>query len=388
MTTNNTAIVTIGENQPQATRAYDVLKDVEREKVDKLRNELDYHDSLAVIRFGSSSADDLSQFTSNLFKGMKVSDFQEFENSLSSLMHSIKQVDPDSLQEVQSNKWKNWPIIGRIVESDIAKKVNQLLQEQTSVEKVVETVTDDLERTKLSLMKEMELINQMKEKCYDYAIDQELIYIALEGAKTDAKKELLQLEATYNSNDLMEVNRLSDMHNAVDALDRKGADILVYRTMSLQNLPKLNYIYNAEEAIVHKIEDVIHNVIPIWRQQFAMALFSFHVKNAAFVLQTTREATEAIYKANGLMLEEALTNTLREVNALPVSFEALKEQNNQMIKMFDNLVTLEEKMKAEREKNIPEIIKIQENIVNSIAKMNQHNITTQKKRTGNVLKQN
>lgn len=347
----------------KATRTFEELSKEQQRKVMKKVEGLDYMDSSAVIQFGAEDAAELSDFSSNLFKGFNVSNFTEFDETITELMTNLNSVDTESLSKKSQNKWENFPVIGPMIKKGIVDSVNETIIRHTNIEKVIEEIITKLEQTKLVAIKDMKLSSEMRKKAYEYADAQELNFLAIEKSKEAAEAEKVEIESHYNANNLRDMNELADISNAITSLDRKAVAIQTYRLMSLQSLPKLTYIHNASQAIVTKIEDVIINVIPQWRQQFSLTIFAFHIKNSAYVLENVRVATEEIYRQNGLLLKDAMTSTAKEIEALPVSIDALKQVNDQMISLCDELVRIEKDAKTARKNAIPEIQQLQQAIL-------------------------
>lgn len=347
----------------KAMKTFEDLSEEQQRRVIKKAEGLDYKDSSAIIQFGAEDAAELSNFSSNLFKGFNVSNFTEFDETITELMTNLNSVDTESLSRKNQSKWESFPIIGPMLKKGLIDSVNETIIRHTNIEKVIEDIITKLEQTKLVAIKDMKLASEMRKKAYDYADAQELNFLAVEKSKEAAEDEKATLESRYDPNNLRDVNELSDISNAITSLDRKAVAIQSYRLMSLQSLPKLTYIHNASQAIATKIEDIIINVIPQWRQQFSLAIFAFHIKNSAYVLENVRVATEEIYKQNGLLLKDAMMSTAKEIEALPVSIEALKLVNDQMISICDELVKIEKDAKEARKNAIPEIQQLQQAIL-------------------------
>ncbi len=347
----------------KAMKTFEDLSEEQKRRVIKKAEGLDYKDSSAIIQFGAEDAAELSNFSSNLFKGFNVSNFTEFDETITELMTNLNSVDTEGLSKKNQSKWDSFPIIGPMLKKGLIDSVNETIIRHTNIEKVIEDIITKLEQTKLVAIKDMKLASEMRKKAYDYADAQELNFLAVEKSKEAAEDEKATLESCYDPNNLRDVNELSDISNAITSLDRKAVAIQSYRLMSLQSLPKLTYIHNASQAIATKIEDIIINVIPQWRQQFSLAIFAFHIKNSAYVLENVRVATEEIYKQNGLLLKDAMMSTAKEIEALPVSIEALKLVNDQMISICDELVKIEKDAKEARKNAIPEIQQLQQAIL-------------------------
>lgn len=352
----------------KAMKTFEDLTEEEKEIVMKKMETLDYKDSSTVIQFGAEDAEELSEFTSTLFKGFNVSNFAEFDNTILELMTNLKKVDAESLSKKEQSKWDKFPVIGPLLKQRIVDTVNETIIKHTNIEKVIEEIITKLEQTKLASIKDMKLASEMRSKAYAYADAHELNFLAIEKAKEAAEEEKSRIESTYDPTNLRNVNELSDINNAITSLDRKAVAIQSYRLMSLQSLPKLTYIHNAQQAIATKIEDIIVNVIPQWKQQFALAIFAFHIQNSAYILENVRVATEDIYIQNGLLLRDAMMNTAKEIEALPVSMEALKQVNDQMISLCDELIKIENDAKEVRKVALPEIRKLQQAVLNIEAK--------------------
>jgi len=213
----------------KAMKTFEDLSEEQKRRVIKKAEGLDYKDSSAIIQFGAEDAAELSNFSSNLFKGFNVSNFTEFDETITELMTNLNSVDTEGLSKKNQSKWDSFPIIGPMLKKGLIDSVNETIIRHTNIEKVIEDIITKLEQTKLVAIKDMKLASEMRKKAYDYADAQELNFLAVEKSKEAAEDEKATLESCYDPNNLRDVNELSDISNAITSLDRKAVAIQSYR---------------------------------------------------------------------------------------------------------------------------------------------------------------
>ena len=89
--------------------------------------------------------------------------------------------------------------------------------------------------------------------------------------------------------DSVAAQRLRDLRSARDELERRVHDLRLTRQVAMQALPSIRLIQENDKALASKIQSVIANTVPLWRQQLAQALAIQNMREAG---QTLKQATD------------------------------------------------------------------------------------------------
>lgn len=341
-------------NQSQ-TRSIEQLTDQEKELVKKKLSSLDYMSPTSVIQFGSESSKEVTQISSQMISKFKVKDFEEAEALIVNLLGELQTVNPNMLLEKRKKGFF------AVAKKKTDEKVTKVLSRQMSLETAIDKVEDKLTAAKLSLMQDMEFCSQMIEKTYEYASMQELEYIAIQEALKDANAHKEELEELFraNPNNIEYSYKIAEVNRAINRLENKAYNLLVFRTSTLQSVTQIGYVQGGDELMVSKIDDTIINVIPAWKNNFAIALSIYRLNNAVEIERVVNNATNEFLIKNSEMLKDTLLNTAAEMERPSIDPETLKIVNQNMKETFDGLSKVREEARKTRESAIKTVQSIQ-----------------------------
>jgi len=178
---------------------------------------LSYEDTLD---YAGSASKNLSEFSSDLLKTMKIKDTPEVEGLITELMAGLEKVDINTLTESKPNFFK------KLFKID---ELKQFIVRYEDVESVIGQVKGKLESANYQLKKDIEVCNRYLEQNLNYINELDNFIMA---GKIKAKEEQEALDAEKgmaDSSDLLIVQMLNSRQNEIDRFERKIHNLLLVR---------------------------------------------------------------------------------------------------------------------------------------------------------------
>ena len=239
-----------------ATRNYDQLTEDEKAKVDSMVEDLSQHlDPASISTFASSEIADIADFSGSIFDKCKIGDMEGFKDTMMAFKSQLESVDAKKLlpKENKSGILAKIPVLGSRIQASWDKKVEEYFQRTQTVSTFVDETIVSLGRVRLSVLEDIKMASSLKKKVYEYASQLELRILAVARVKERLMRTVAQMKEHANPNNLEEMSRIADIENAITRLDRKLYDLSSFRVISLNDISRLTFIENADQAVGEKI---------------------------------------------------------------------------------------------------------------------------------------
>ena len=228
-------------------------------------------------------------------------------------------------------------------------------------EENVDRIAGELEKHKLTLMKDVAVMDQMYDKNLEY-FKQLTMYI-LAGQKKLAEERattLVQLRDKAAQSGLPEdAQAANDFENKCIRFEKKLHDLELTRVISLQTAPQIRMIQNNDQLMMEKIQTSIMNTIPLWKNQMVLSL---GIQDSAKAMQAQRKVTDMtnqLLQKNADMLKMATVETARESERGIVDIETLKHTNESLISTLDEVLQIQTEGAQKRREAEAELRKIE-----------------------------
>lgn len=348
------------------TRRFEDLPEEEKKIVEGLMAKLvDYSDK-SLIDFSSDSASKSAKEAEDFLRNTKMNDLEEFKECMGSLTKDLRSIDTKELSKRDPNPLSRIPVIGpALAKSKAGKKVESVIQKQVTVKKSIDMTVSTIEGIKLTLREDLIRCGKTREATIEFAKNLEYEYIALYQKRQELEAEYQRFTTSpeYNPINLDDTEYAEGIQNAIQQIERKMDALLRYRINAIHDIPSLALVQASENAIINHIEDCIRNVIPEWDKAFLKAILAYRVANAADVMTSINNATNAILLSSTEMTAKAIIGAAEVIEAPSIATETLQKQTEIFIDTCNKLVEIAqnasqrriedaEKLKEEEKKSI------------------------------------
>lgn len=331
----------VTETKP--SRLVDMLPEENRQKAYELAKQIDPSNHQAVILYGTQAQSKLLNFSHAMLDQVQKKDIGEIGDILNDLMKKLEQVNPEELVPEKKNFFSR--MFGKISNS-----VQELLSKYQKTSAQIDRISVKLDLSKKTLLKDIQLLEQLYEKNKDYfhALN---IYIAagelkLEELNTKTIPEMKKkAQATGDQMAFQEVN---DMIQFADRLEKRLHDLKLSRQITIQSAPQIRLIQNTNQTLAEKIQSSIMTAIPLWKNQIAIALTLIRQRHAVEAQKQVSKTTNELLLRNAEMLKSNTIETAQENERGLVNIETLKKTQESLISTLEETLRIQQEGRARR----------------------------------------
>lgn len=291
------------------------------------------------LDYASTASKNLTEFSSDLLKTVKMKDNAEIGDLLGELMSNLEKIDATTLSA------KKPTFFSKLFKVD---EVKSFIQRSEDVSTVIHNVRDKLEVANFELRKDVETSRRLIEQNINYinALDNHIvagkIRIKEEQAAIDAERANLDL------NDQLMTYTLKNRQDEVDRFDRRLANILLMREVAVQSIPQLMLLMQGDAILIEKIDSSINSAIPLWESQMVIAIQLMRQKGALALQESVTKTTNNLIEKNGELLRSSSVEIAKSLEQGVVSVETLKKNSQNLIQTMKEIKAIQADGKKQR----------------------------------------
>ena len=321
----------------------------EQDALEAAMAEIDLNDRNSVIYFGSSAQEKLDEISNRMLEGVKSQDTGAAGNTLNNMVAKIRGFDMDELNPNRKLSW--WDrLLGR------AKPLAVFLQQYEEVRDHIDLISQDLEKHKAKLTKDVVSLEKLYEANLDYFHKLELYILAGEKKLEEFNTKILpEYEEAAKGEEMLAVQNLKDMRAFRDDLERRVHDLRLSHQVAMQALPSIRLIQENDKSLINKISSTLVNTVPLWRNQLAQTVTIFRSHEAAGAIKDATDLTNDLLEKNAEGLREANAEVRRQMERGIFDIESIKKANQTLIETLNDSLKITEEGKAARRKAVHEL---------------------------------
>lgn len=336
--------VMVLEDMPQEI----VLSEEEQQKVNEYIQKIDLSDTNSILQYGTNAQQKIGDFSESTLERIRTRDLGEVGESLSSLVAVLK--------TGENPKKKFLGIFNR-------NKMEQIKANYSNAQENIEKISAVLEKHQISLMKDIEMLDQL----YAMNLDnfRELTCYIMAGKKkleTARNEELPKLLEKAQSGLPQDAQAANDYVQFCDRFEKKLHDLELTRMVSIQMAPQIRLVQNNDSLMVEKIQSSLLNTIPLWKSQLVLALGLENSKNAMEAQRKVSDMTNELLMKNAEMLKQGTIGTAKESERGIVDLETLQNTNKQLIETLDEVMKIQSEGQQKRAAAEQELRRIEQEL--------------------------
>ena len=303
-------------------------------KAKEIAKGISVEDSQSIVQYGVGAQAKISGFADTMLSQIRTKDAGEVGAALTDLVFKIKEVDVGSLSSDHKGLF-----------AGLVNAAERFMARYTKLEAQIDKIVDDLSDSRMTLLKDITMLDQLYQKNVDYLHELDLFLAAgqlkLDELRSTALPELAAKAKA--SGDPMDAQKLNDFSAFLERLEKKLYDLKLSRMIAIQTAPQVRLIQNNDQTLVEKIQSSIMTTIPLWKSQIVIAISLFRQKKALGVQKAVTDATNDLLTRNSELLKTGSIEVAKESERGIVEIETLKKTNDDLI------ATLEETLKIQTE---------------------------------------
>ena len=322
----------------------------ELKQVEEFSKQIDISNSSGIMNYGVGTQKKLADFSEKAIDNVRTKDMGQVGNMITDLVTQLK-----SFEVVEDEKGI------KALFKKSANKVEGLKAKYNKVETNVQTISNELEKHQVTLMKDVELLDRMYDLNLNYY--KELTMYILAGKKKleeERNTTLVELQQKAEQSGLPEdAERAKDFANKCDRFEKKIYDLELTRTIAMQTGPQIRMVQSSDTVMAEKIQSTIVNTIPLWKNQMVIAIGIEHATQAAEAERAVNDMTNKLLKQNADALKVATIEGAKEAERGIVDIETLKHTNESLISTLDEVLKIQTEGKAKRREAEAELAQIE-----------------------------
>lgn len=325
----------------------------EKAAVREFSQKINLADSTQILQYGSGAQMKISQFSEQALANVRTKDLDEVGGLITGLVGELKGFSPQDEKKGFLGLFKK-----------AGDSVNQLKVKYNSAEKNVDKICDVLEDHKITLLKDVAMLDKMYDMNLSYY--KELTMYILAGREKLEQVIATELPAAQEKakqsglpSDAQAANYLADMCNR---FDKKLHDLELTRNICIQMGPQIRLVQSNNSIMVEKIQSSLVNTIPLWKNQMVLALGMAHSKSAIDAQRAVTDMTNELLRKNADALKAGTIETARESERGIVDIETLQHTNEALIQTLDEVLQIQQEGRDKRRAAETELTRIEEQL--------------------------
>ena len=223
-----------------------MLSEAEQQAVLAFSKQIDLTDTAQVLQYGAAAQKNIADFSETALSKVQTRDLGEIGDMVTSLVVELKGMDEPEKKG----------IAGLFRKAQVS--AQEMKTKYSKAEANVDKIAAELDKHKLTLMKDVAVMDQMYEK--NLAYFKELTMYILAGKQKLAEERattLVSLRAKAQTSGLAEdAQAANDFENKCERFEKKLHDLELTRVISLQTAPQIRMIQNNDTLMMEKIPDL------------------------------------------------------------------------------------------------------------------------------------
>ena len=355
----------VTEEKIEKSLNYDELTEEEKKAVDEFNEKIDVFDSTQVLQFGAAAQNKISSFSDSVLDDVKTKNTGEVGDLLAKLVGEIKSFD-GAIGEPKG--------LSKLFYS-AKKEFHTIKARYSKIETNIDGIEKGLDKSKIQLLKDVSMFDEMYQKNLEYFKEISLYIIAGEKKLDELRNVTLPelKKKAEETKEQVDIQKVQDMEAQINRFEKKIYDLKTTRIISIQMAPQIRLIQNNDAELVEKIQSSLTNTIPLWKNQMVLALGITNAKQALKQQQAVSELTNNMLQKNSETLKQGSLEIAKESERAIVDVETLKKTNRDLIETLDGVIKIHEEGRAKRAEAEVELQNIEQELKDKILEINVNN---------------
>ena len=355
----------VTEEKIEDSLNYELLTQEEKDAIKEFNEKIDVYDNTQVLQFGAAAQNKISKFSDEVLENVRTKDTGEVGDELSKLVAELKSFDKAIVDTQNMNVFER-------VFSSVKKEIDKLIAKYSKVERNVDSIEAHLDKQRMQMLKDITLFDGMYEKNLEFFKEISLYIIAGEKKLEELREKVLPelQEKAKASGEQLDIQKVNDMENIINRIEKKIYDLKTTRLISIQMAPQIRLLQSNEAELVEKIQSSITNTIPLWKNQMVLALGINRAKAALESQKAVSNLTNEMLKKNSETLKQGSIQIAEESERAIVDIETLKKTNQDIIETLDKVVEIHKNGRIKRQESEKELEALEKELKEKMLEIN------------------
>ena len=307
-----------------------------------MTEKLDRHDMTTVTSYGRELSTVISKNGDNLLNSVRGDNSNAVVQLTNELLGQLNLIDIDEINTNTKWKrfWRNFPIIGKMMTS-----VETIMTKYDTIKDNVMKIGDKIEEARTVALRDNSTLNIIFDANVSYIEQIRELILAAKLRESTVMEELENMKAHANEYEIYEVN---DTQNFLSQIQKKIVDMETTEYVLTQNLLQIRATQQNNIAIADKSDNIVNNVLPLWKNQLSISVIMNNQKNSIDAQQRIADTTNKILRENAKALKMNSINVARASEESVIKLDTLKDTTQELIETINEVKNIHDKGAAER----------------------------------------
>lgn len=304
--------------------------------VENIKQGIDIENTGAIIKYGTEAQSQITQFTDVVLQHVKTKDVGQAGKDLEDMISEMNSINFESIKK-SDGFMANLPVIGYWMKKGIKNFVGDFSNVQEKLGELMRTMNSQ----ETVLTKDIQMFDGFYAQTIQFVRNLELFIIAGEESLVDLRAEVERLkQEAETTQDPLDAQKYSDKFKAVDRFEKRLNNLKISRIASINSSTHIRIAQEADKMIIEDINDIIHNTIPLWKNQFVMAISLMNSEKALKINKTVKDYTNKQYVDNAKKLNGLVNMIGEEYSRGILDIASLQEVNKLTIETIQKSLTI------------------------------------------------
>lgn len=356
--TTTAVAVPVGNSFDYETRLATLNED-ERERLLALTSNISVNDLASVQMYGSELSQVISNNGNALLASVRSDNTAEVVDLTNKLLAELNLIDID---EINANTtWKRLarrlPIVRTLVSS-----VQSVMIKYDTISENVDKISKKIGSAKVVALRDNSTLQQIFDNNVDYINQIRNLIIGLKLKDDEITKEIEQMQ----SDTTVEPYMIQDMQTLQTSVQKRITDMQTTEYVLTQNLFQIRATQSNNTAIADKSENICNNVIPLWKNQLAIAIIMNNQKSSIDAQKKITDTTNEILKKNAANLKINSINVAKSNEEMVISLDTLQKTTQSLIETITEVKHIHEEGAKNRQTIEKSLKDYSEQLMNTI----------------------
>ena len=333
-----------------------------------LASSINLDDESSITHFGINTQKKLGDSSAKILNEVKTKDTEEIGALLGSLLSQVKSYDVS--QSGFEKLMSNLPVVGKFYQLG-----DKILSQHKTVESNLNDITERLDKSRLSLSVDNQNLKRMYDEVVIFVKENKINIEALKIKVKELTEDVIpQLQAELRETpDQIKEQELSRITGLVTRIEKKIYNMNLFQTASEQSMPRLMLMGDNNLQLQSNIEATMLNIIPLWKQQIAEALYLEKQKKVVDLQDAIYTTTNDLIRKNSKAIKDNTIKVAKHMERGVIDIDTLKQVNSDFVETIKAVKEAREKGVIEREKATLELQQVKSDMSRTLSSLNNTN---------------
>jgi uncharacterized protein YaaN involved in tellurite resistance len=316
---------------------------------------IDINNPQSINKFGSSLGEKSKQSTNDLLQMVKAKDLDEIGGQLNQILVLAQNNNSDNL--FNKKGLSKLPIVGGIIDR-ITKTSRGIANGMQNTEQMLDSIVTEIETNKDGLESRINHLELM----HSHVISEyhELgIHIASGRLTVKMIDDSIDSIPESEKDDQIIVQKINDMINTRNRLEKRVSDLYLLQQSCLQTLPQIRIIQHNSAALIDKFHAIQAVTLPAWKNQISLTLTLEDQQRSVKLTEAIDDTTNDLLKRNAQLLRQNSVATAKSNQRSVIDVDTLKKVQQELVLTVQETAKITEDGKVARIQQQKELAKLQ-----------------------------